>query len=133
MKKRGKDPISNSDWLIYLQSKNSHLIGIIFPFLTAYLVITIAVVQINLQLGEDQMPTSVGGISLFLLAMLFIVVFLVGSITLPYSRLQKRIIKGQLTNHIEILKAYEEIEKKDFHTTIIDEFKTLLHLKKKKK
>ena len=128
MKKRIKEPISNSDWLVYLQSKNSHLIGIMFPLSTIYIVISIAIIQINLQLGGDEMPTTVGGITIFLVAMLLIIVFLVGSATMPYVRLQKRIITGELANHKEILEAFEKIENKEFHETVLDELKIIASL-----
>ena len=100
----------------------SFLNGIGFPLLTAYLVIAIALIQINLQLGEDQMPTSVEGITVFLLAILLFLLFVIGIVTAPISRLQKRIIKGELKHHSEILEVYiEEIENQGLLSTIKNE------------
>ena len=136
-KKKTKEenhPITASDWIVYLQGKISTLIGILLPLIAAYLVIMIAVIQINLQLGEDIMPTTTSEISIFLISMFFLVMFFVGIGVGPYARLQKRIIKGELTNHNEILKVYiTEIENEEFLSSAWKELKRWIFLLKKKK
>lgn len=133
MVKRNRDPISNSDWIIFLQGKITTLIGVGLPLLAAYLLITITVIQINLQLEEDQMPTTISGISVFLLFIFFFMLFTIWFAIAPISRLQRRIIKGELTSHKKILKIYvEEIENKNFFSTIKDEVERRINSSKKK-
>ena len=124
MKNNNKNPITPSDWITYLQGHISNTIGIILPFAAAYILITITITQISLQSGEGGMPKTVPDISIFLMSMLFIVLFFVILAIRPYSKLSKRIIKGELKKHEEILKEYNtKIEKKDFLKSAWNEVK----------
>ena len=77
------------------------------------LIIYIALVQINQSIGSEILPTGITEIALALLFLLFAPAFLIIWEIKPISILCKKIIKGELTVHEDILKEYEKIEKRN--------------------
>ena len=102
--------ITPSDWVVYLQGEISTLIGFILPILTAYLLIVIAVTQLSLILGDDPIFETTLSISVSLFALLIIIIIATGLVIKPERELCKRIIKGELTKHKDILKEYDKIK-----------------------
>jgi len=113
-KSKGKKSIrSPSDWIAFLQGEITYTISFILPLYTSMLIIYIALVQINQSIGSEILPTGITEIALALLFLLFAPAFLIIWEIKPISILCKKIIKGELTVHEDILKEYEKIEKRN--------------------
>lgn len=111
---KGKKSIrSPSDWIVFLQGEITYTISFMFPLYTSLLIIYIALVQINQSIGNKFLPTGITEIALALLFLLFVPAFLIIWEIKPISILCKKIIKGELTVHEDILKEYEKIEKRN--------------------
>jgi hypothetical protein len=83
-----------------------------FPLYTALIIIYIALVQINLNYGNELFPVNITEITIALLFLIFVPAFLIIWETIPLNKLCRKIIKGELTEYSDILSEYEKFEKK---------------------
>jgi hypothetical protein len=112
MNKKPQGLTATSDWIIFLQGEVTTTISFMFPFYTALIIIYIALIQINQNVGSELLPTGFNDIVLALLFLLFVPAIIVIWDIRPINKLCKQIVMGELTTHEEILKEYEKIEKR---------------------
>jgi len=115
-RKTRENLLSSSDWIIFLQGEISFSLSFLFPLYSAILIMYIALIQINQSVGSDLFPTDLGGITAALFFLIFAPAVIVAWDIRPVRKLLKKIMKGELKNHEEILVEYEKIEKRNiFH------------------
>jgi len=111
--KKTKHHITPSDWIAFLQGEISHVVSIMFPLLTAMLIIYIALIQLNQSVGSELLPVSIKNITIFLFCIIFVFAFVIGLETKPLRKLLKKIVKEELTTYEEIFQEYQKIQERD--------------------
>lgn len=106
--------ITPSDWITYLQGEILSDLTIMLSLVAAIFLIVLSIMQMSIMTGDTsfigrngEMP-SMTELAIEFGTLLIFVAFYVTILIRPKTKLCKRIIKGQLTEHKDILKEYEE-------------------------
>lgn len=109
-----RNPISPSDWINFIQGEISSELTIMLSMVAAIFLIILSLMQMSIIVGDlsfiginGEMPSIVTIAFEFGFIMFFVFIYIILLIR-PKEYLCKKIIKGELTKHNEILKEYEE-------------------------
>lgn len=109
--------ITPSDWIIFLQGMIATELNIMLAGIAAIVLVILTLIQLSIITG-DMSFISLQGVApsitnlafewLFVLIFIFIFIMI---LIRPKQRLCNKIIRGELTNHKDILQAYDEMNK----------------------
>lgn len=111
---KNKKTRSPSDWIVFLQGQITSELNIMLAFIASLVLVFLTLTQLSIITGDmsfigikGQFPSIT---SLAIQWGFILIVFLVFIIMLinPKTKLCKKIIKGELTNHYDILRYYED-------------------------
>jgi len=110
MPRKSKNPITASDWIVFLQGEISSTLSFMIPFFTTLILVYISIVQMNQIIRSEIFPYKLEDIFIATMFILSVFIFIVGREINPLKKLSKQIISGEITSQEEILKEYKKIK-----------------------